>query len=247
MSPPAEPGTSSAAPPTSPASPAGRLAAWLAVEVATGPFVAFDSEMVVYLSNAEGWNQPWAVSRRGGPARRLIESPQRIVAVVPSPTAPEAIIVGDRGGDEHWQLALLPLEGTRPQPHPLTGAPEHIHTPGVWSPDGSRFYFTSNARDPRFFDVYALDPAAEAPPRRIREEDECLDVLGARGDRLLLARRTTNLDTHLLVGDATGEFTERNPHDGEVTVHGAALGERGEVYAAANPGRERAALVRLRP
>ncbi len=237
-----------AALPPSPAAPAGpreRLAAWLSVAQATAPAVGSDSETVLYLSNEAGWNQPWAVSRRGGPARCLWATEERVGAILPSPTGPEAILAQDRGGDEHFQLALLPLEGRRSPPRFRTATQGAIHVPGAWDPDGRRFYFTSNSRDPRYFDLYALDVRDDGPAPRLLEEDGWLDVLDARDDRLLLARRRSNLDTELVVRDPTG-LSVRNPHAGEVTVLGAILGARGEVYAAANPGRERTALLRLR-
>lgn len=226
--------------------PRGRLAAWLAVAQATAPAVASDSETVLFLSNESGWNQAYAVSRRGGPTRSLWPAPDRLGAILPSPTTAEAVVAQDHNGDEQFQFALLPLEGQRPITTPLLPEPGVIHAPGCWDPDGSRFYFTSNARDRRFFDVYALDAHGRRPARRLMEEDGWLDVVDAREGRLLVARRRTNLDTELLVRD-DAQVTVRNPHAEEVTVLGAALGPRGVVYAAANPARERTALVRLRP
>ncbi|MHB8351802.1 MAG: S9 family peptidase [Thermoplasmata archaeon] len=223
-----------------------RLAAWLAVAQATAPAVAADSETVLFLSNEAGWNQPWAVSRRGGEARCLWPAEERVGSILPSPIAAEAVVAQDRAGDEQFQLGLLPWEGHRPVVTPLSPEGGVIHAPGCWDPDGQRFYFTSNARDRRFFDVYAIEVHGTAPPQRLVEEDGWLDVMDARDGRLLLARRRSNLDTELLVRDDE-RVNVRNPHTEEVSVLGAALGARGEVYAASNPGRERTALVRLRP
>ncbi len=225
---------------------ADRLRAWLHVVLSSGAQVAHDSETVVYLANEGGYAQPHAVPRQGGPSRRLWDSPGRVAMLLPSPTRPEVILARDQGGNEHWQLELLPLADASRGATPITQEPTVIHTPCVWDPDGTGLYFTSNARDRRFFDVYWTDPhAPSTAPRPLRQEDEHLEVLDARDSRLLVARHRTNLNADLLLGVGEG-FIEVNPHSGEQYVPSAELGPDA-VYAAANPNREFAALVKFRP
>jgi acetyl esterase/lipase len=153
------------------------------------------------------------------------------------------VVAMDTGGDEHWQLALLPTS-SRSAPQPFAKTPGVIHNPGVWDSSGERFYYTSNERDRRFFDVYEVDPHRPGSAARVREEDATLDVVASREGRLLVRRQRTNLDTDLLLRDGE-RWVHLNPHVDEQLVDGAGLGTS-EVFAASNPHRERCALVRLR-
>jgi dipeptidyl aminopeptidase/acylaminoacyl peptidase len=222
---------------------AERLRAWLELPLSTSPAVAADSETVLYLSSEGGHDEPWSVPRMGGPPRRRAATPDRIGAVVPSPLRPEALLLRDRGGDEHWQIDLLPLDGGAAEPR--TSAPTVIHPSALWAPDGESFLFTSNARDRRFFDVYRQRRDGTAPPERLLEEDGYLALLELRDERILVAHHRTNLDTDLLLGTGSG-WQRLNPHDGEQRVTSATLGADA-VYAAADPHRELTALLRLRP
>lgn len=222
-----------------------RLRPWIDITAAEGAAVAADSETVVYRSNDAGFAQPYAVPRIGGTPRRLWDAPGRVGAILPSPLRPELLIARDAGGNEHWQIELLPLSGTARSPKAVTADPGVIHNPGIWDATGDGFYFTSNARDRRFFDVYWVDPHLADPPRAILKEDTLLDVLDRRGDQLLLARHPTNLDAELLLGREDG-WQVLNPHTEEQFVPSAGVGADA-VYAAANPNRERAALVRFKP
>jgi dipeptidyl aminopeptidase/acylaminoacyl peptidase len=223
---------------------AARLRPWLEVVLASGPEVGADPETVLFVQNDAGYLQPYRVPRARGPVRRLLSTEDRVGAVLPSPMGPEVILSRDRGGDEHWQLELLDLATDHPTAVALTSDPSVIHRAGAWSPDGRWVYFTSNARDRRFFDVHRLDPHRSDPPETLLAEDNWIDLLEARDDRLLAARRITNLDTDLLLGH-DGSWELLNPHTEEQVVFSATIARDG-VYAAANPGRELAALVRIR-
>ncbi len=231
-----------------PEGPTGRLRRWLEVPSAYAPSVTYDGESVLYLSNATGHPQVWTVPSAGGPSRPLTAGADRIGGVQASPTAPQAIVSVDRGGDEHWQLALLDLgrgKGPGAALRPLTSAPEVVHASGRWTEDGRAYLFASNARDPRFFDLYRIGIDPPSPPARLFTGDGTHIVLDVQGDRVLFARATTNLDADLFLLEGE-RVVHLNPHTAEVTVHGAALRPDG-VYAAANPGRELTALVRFRP
>jgi dipeptidyl aminopeptidase/acylaminoacyl peptidase len=232
--------------PSTPSTLPDRLKAWFDVSTSYHPSVLADGETVVFLADPGELPQAFKVPMGGGKVAPISPDGQRVGGIDASPTGPRAIVALDTGGNEHWQLALLEgIDGARPSVRPLTDAPKVIHSPGCWRDDGKRFLFTSNARDPRFFDAYELDVDNPGTPRRIYQGDAHHSVLGAVGERTLIARQNTNLDIDLLLVD--GETTTAlNPHAGEETVFDAAL-TADAVYAGANPGRERAALVRYRP
>ena len=234
--------------PPAPEGPSDRLRRWLEVPSAYSPSVTWDGESVLYLSDATGHPQVWRVPSAGGPARPLTSGAERVGGVQASPTAPQAIVSVDAGGDEHWQLALLdlaPAPGRSPPLRRLTDSPRVVHASGRWADDGRSYVFASNERDPRFFDLYRIGIDPPSPPVRIFTGDGTHVVLDVRGDRVLFARASTNLDADLFVL-RDGQAVHLNPHTEEVTVHGAALRDDA-VYAAANPGRDLTALVRYRP
>jgi dipeptidyl aminopeptidase/acylaminoacyl peptidase len=225
--------------------PADRLRRWLEVPLASGPAPVFDGQSVLYLGTATGLPQVYAVPAGGGASRHLISTVERIAAVHPSPVGPSAIIGLDAGGNEQWQLARLDLSGSGPRSlHMLTSAPDVIHSPGRWRPDGRHYLFSSNARDRRFFDVYEMDTTGDAPAVLRCSADATQAVQDATASRVLIHRANTNLDGDLFLLEE--ERAHRlTPHTGELTIFDAAFGADG-VYAAANPGREFCALVRYR-
>ncbi|MCI4370647.1 MAG: hypothetical protein L3J81_04885, partial [Thermoplasmata archaeon] len=209
--------------------------------------MAFDGESVLYLSDPGELPQAFRVSAGGGSSSPISPVRRRVGTVHASPTAATAVISVDSGGDEHWQLALLSgTDSPKASLRPLTNSPKVIHSAGAWRPGGNDYLFASNARDQRFFDVYTLPVQSPDPtPRVLLAGDSLHDVVAADADRALVARSKTNLDVDLLLLEGD-RVVHLNPHEGEETVFGADL-TRDAVYAAANPGREFAALVRYRP
>jgi dipeptidyl aminopeptidase/acylaminoacyl peptidase len=222
-----------------------RLEAWLDVPLLSSPFPTFDGSQVVYLSDAGGVPQPQIVDLNGGTPRPIVDRGERVGAVVPSPRSEALLLFVDRGGDEHWQMELMP-ERTHPEGLvTLTAEPSVIHSGGEWRDDGRRIIFSSNRRDRRFFDLYELDVSRPREHRALWTLDGHPEVLDSRGEGLVVANHRTNLDADLYLLTESGRRL-LNPHEAEQSVSGAALVD-GTVYAATNPGREFCALARYRP
>ncbi len=223
-----------------------RVARWFAVARSFHPSVTYDGRAVLFLGDATGLPQAWSVPITGGPPSRLRESPERVGDVRASPTGPRAVVAQDAGGNEVWQLELVSLTDTsgrtRESRRPLTADPKVMNLPGMWMSDGHRYLFSSNARNHAFFDVYRLDIDAWSPPERIWTGDAWQQVAATRGDRVLVQRFRTFLDSDLILLDRGGS-AHLNPHREEETVSSADIGPDG-VYVGSNPGREYLALVR---
>ncbi len=230
-----------------PSSLGGDLRRWLELPLAHLPSVSADSEEVLYVSDETGIPLPWATPARGGRPRRLWDGVERVGAIHAAPQGNRAMVAADTGGNEHWQLHLLELSaGAAPSLHrPLTDSGQVIHLPGRWRPDARHYVYASNARDRRFFDIHELTVDSPEASRTLLTGDATHEVMDADAHRLLVARANTNLDLDLLLleGDRAVHL---NPHEGEVTVLSAQFGSDG-IYAAANPSREFAALLRYRP
>lgn len=226
-----------------PPTTAARYAPWVDLSFSRLPSVTSSGRSVLFISDRGGIPHPWSVPLDGGEPKRVFGGEERIEPVLASPDSEEAIFGVDAGGDEHWQLRWLLLKAGA-EPVALTDDPKVIHNPGAWRGNG-HFLYTSNRRDPRFFDAYEVDVRHPGQDRCLLQKDGWVSVRAARGDRALFTHNRTNLDADLflLQGDTMHHL---NPHEGELSVQGAALG-KDAVYVGSNPGREFAALIRYKP
>jgi dipeptidyl aminopeptidase/acylaminoacyl peptidase len=230
--------------PKSPA--ASRLRAWLEYPTSWAPTVSSDGRWVYFVSNRGGIPQAWGVPISGGTPICLHDARENVGRVIAAPEGSRLALSIDQGGNEHWQLFALDRnpQGSMGPIRPLTQEPTRIHEPGAWR-DGTRFVFSANRRDMRFFDVLETDTTKIGEPPVVRQEDALVSVLAARGERILLSRANTNLDADLILLE-NGHETLLTSHTGELTVPSADIvGE--EILAGANPEREFAALVRYGP
>jgi dipeptidyl aminopeptidase/acylaminoacyl peptidase len=220
---------------------ARRLQQWLEYPSSGGASVTADGRWVYHTSNRGGIPQAWRIGMEGGEPTRIHSGPERVGSIAAAPEGVVAVLSIDQGGDEQWQLSLY--DPAAPELRPLTHDPKVIHSPGGWR-DASRFVFSANRRDPRFFDVYELDVHHPTTASLLYQEDALLGVHAAHGERVLLSRARTNLDSDLLLleGTSTRLLT---PHSGELTIASADLATD-SVIAAANPEREFTGLVRYR-
>jgi dipeptidyl aminopeptidase/acylaminoacyl peptidase len=219
---------------------------YLRVTSATTPAWRSDGTLA-FLSDGTGVPQVWQVDPADGETRPVTRFPERIGALIGSPSGDRLVFGMDAGGDERQQLWLIEERAT---PRPLTADPATIHTLGRFSPDGTRLAFASNDRDARFFDVSVLDlDDPEAVPRRMMATDETLTPVtwSPDGGMLLVQRQNTNLDADLLLLPVEGgEPDLLTPHGGEASIGSATISPDGEsIYYLTNQDREFAALVRL--
>src|SRR6201999_3178243 len=113
-----------------------------------------DEKAILFSSNKTGiWNA-YTVAVTGGAESQLTNSTKESTyAVSYFPTDHRILYSYDRGGNENSHIYLRELDGS-----------ERDLTPGEktkanflgWSQDRKAFYFSTNERDPRFFDVYEM-------------------------------------------------------------------------------------------
>ncbi len=214
---------------------------------ATTPAWLSDGRLA-FLWDATGVPQVWTVEDRGGSPRRLTDFRERIGALAASPDGSRLVFGMDAGGNERQQLwSLEPGSGDITA---LTADPESIHSFGAFTPDGRRFAFASNARDPRWFDILSVgldDPGATPAP--VLAGDALLTPLAVASDGqgILIRRANTNLDQDLLFLPSTGsEPRLLTSHEGEASIPAAALDPLREgVLLLTNQDRDTVALERL--
>lgn len=186
----------------------------------TGSSFSADETRVLFSSNATGIFNAYTVPITGGTPTPLTRSTtDSTFAIGYFPRDDRILFTRDQGGNELTQIFVREPDGT-----------ERNLTPGAkvkagflgWSHDLRSFYFQSNARDPRFFDVYAVD-LATLTPERVFENQQGLQYAARSRDNRYLAFNKPNLrsDSDIYLFDAqTGELKHLTPHTGEI-LHSA--------------------------
>jgi dipeptidyl aminopeptidase/acylaminoacyl peptidase len=214
--------------------PAPDFVRYLNVQSAYSMSFAPDGQHLTFLTNITDVSEVWRIPLPAGTGDETPSWPaqltfggERIVGAAYSPVADQLIVGGDVGGNERTQLWLMSGDGATFVP--LTSQPEAIHVFGGWqedgaassgwSPDGKRIVYATNARDPRFFDVFerSIDDL-ESPPRLLLQGDGTNSPLcySPDGHAVLVTRVDSNIRNALVLVDiATGESRQLTPEISE--------------------------------
>ncbi len=221
------------------------------VESAATPTFAPDGRSVAFLSNRAGMPQAFVVADAGeaaAPAHPVTDTEGVVYGVSWRPGRDDLLYVADDGGDEQYQLHLVPSSGRGGRT--LLSEPRVIHNPGAWSPDGRLYSFASNRRDVRFFDVYVVD--VDTGEERCVVEQDGMNAAGrfnADATALLVTRPNLEAagDNDLYLVDLAGSAPVRclTAHDGIAKWSFAHAHPGGAVLALTDEGRDFAALQRI--
>ena len=186
---------------------------YLQINAAWGPDFSPDDSTILYMTNITGEAQAWKKSFGSCPVRVTFESePVNYALFHPRR---ELILYGmDYGGSERNQLFLYdPSTG---ESRRLTKDDRAIYRFGEWSPDGSRFYYSSNERNGRDFDIYEMD--LESGKSRLLYKGKGymgISSISPSGRYLVLYRYSSNVNSDLFLFDLkTGEVSHLTPHEG---------------------------------
>ena len=149
-----------------------------------GSSFSADEKSILFHTNKSGIFNVYSVAVTGGEAAQLTNSTKESTfAVSYFPNDARILYTYDRGGNENSHLYLRELNGT-----------ERDLTPGEkvkanfveWSFDRKSFFFTTNERDPRFFDVYEM-PVDTFKPTMIFKNQMGWDVAAISPDKKFIA------------------------------------------------------------
>jgi dipeptidyl aminopeptidase/acylaminoacyl peptidase len=153
----------------------------------------------------------------GGAAAQLTNSTKESTfAVSYFPKDTRFLYTYDRGGNENSHLYLRELDGT-----------ERDLTPGDkvkanfigWSHDRKTFFYSTNERDPRFFDIFEM-PIDTFKPTLIYKDEQGLDVSAISDDKKYVAFQKNGASTAdsdiFLYNTATKEMKNITAHTGDV-------------------------------
>ena len=221
------------------------FARYLKIRGAWGAGWSPDGSRVSFLTEITGVPQVWEVASEGPSwPEQLTFYEERVSYAAYSPTEQEILFGMDAGGNERSQLFLL-REG---EVTDLTSAPEAIHYPGGFSPDGTRIAYTATRRNGTDFDVFVQD-VPDGEPETVWEVSGYHTVAGwaPDGRALNVSRHHSNVDNDLYRLDLeTGEATLLTPHEGDARFSGANVTPDGEsIFLATDRDGEFLRLARL--
>src|SRR5215212_3373016 len=152
-----------------------RFEQFLNARSAYGATVDAAGDRLYFVSDLTGSPQLWSLpldpagATNGAWPEPVAVNLDRVTLAIPSSKPGRLVLGADVGGNERMQLYLI--DGLGVAPRLLTTDMTAIHTFGGWHPDGKQIVFSSNERDPRFFDVYTLDVESGARRLLFREDN----------------------------------------------------------------------------
>jgi dipeptidyl aminopeptidase/acylaminoacyl peptidase len=180
-----------------------RFEQFLSARSAYGATVDAAGDRLSFIADLTGSPQLWSVplADAGAWPEPVAVNLDRVMLAAPSSKPGRLAFGADVGGNERMQLYLV--DGPGRTPRLLTEAATAIHHWGGWHPDGTTIAFSSNERDPRFFDVYTLD--VESGARRLLFQGDGSYYAGSfspDGRSLLVQRADVGSDQSIHVLDA---------------------------------------------
>jgi len=182
-----------------------------------GSSFSADEKSILFHSNKTGIFNVYSVAVTGGGAAQLTNSTKESTfAVSYFPNDARILYTYDRGGNENSHLYLRELNGT-----------ERDLTPGEkvkanflgWSHDRKSFFFSTNERDQRFFDVFEM-PIDSFKASLIYKDETGLDFGDISNDKKFIAFEKSGgsqADSDVyLYNTATKELKNLTSHTGDV-------------------------------
>ena len=182
-----------------------------------GSSFSSDEKQILFYSNKTGIYNAYSVPVTGGaPAQLTNSTKESTFSVSYFPNDTRFIYTYDRGGNENSHLYLRELDGN-----------ERDLTPGDkvkanfidWSHDRKSFFFSTNERDPRFFDIYEM-PIDTFKTSLVYKDETGFDVGAISNDKKYIALgksggSTADSDVYLY-NTATKELKNITAHSGDM-------------------------------
>ena len=182
-----------------------------------GSSFSSDDKSILFHNNKTGIFNVYSVPVTGGAATQLTSSTKESTyAVSYFPNDARFIYTYDRGGNENNHLFLRELDGT-----------DRDLTPGEkvkanflgWSHDRKSFFFSTNERDARFFDIYEM-PIDSLKPSLIYKDETGFDFGDISNDKKYVAFEKSGgspADSDVyLYNTASKELKNITAHSGDV-------------------------------
>ncbi|HKP73538.1 MAG TPA: S9 family peptidase [Pyrinomonadaceae bacterium] len=182
----------------------------------TGSSFSPDENQILFSSNKTGIFNVYTVPVAGGTPQQLTKSTKESTYAVSYMPDGRVLYTYDRGGNENSHLYVMGADGA-----------ERDLTPGDkvkanflgWSRDLKSFYYSTNERDARYFDVFKMS-IADFKPTLLYKDEAGYDFGDISNDEKFIALLKTNttVDTEMyLYNTATKELKHITPHKGDIS------------------------------
>lgn len=220
---------------------------YLSIKSAGSPDFSPDGKRIVYLTNATGTSQVWAVDAAGGRPEQLTYFDDNVSFVRWLPDNSGIIFGMARGGNENTQFYWMTPGGDAIEK--LTDEPTVRHNFAGVSKDGKRIYYTSNKRNRNFFDAYSMDLESKMETLLFKYDGNIsIAAFNDSGSKIVISRSgiEKSLDNDLFMVDMkTGKETHLTPHD-DASEFGNVEFLADSLLMTTNDKREFEALVQMR-
>jgi dipeptidyl aminopeptidase/acylaminoacyl peptidase len=182
------------------------------INVAGGTF-STDGQKLLISSNESGIYNAYEIDITSGQKSTLTQSTKEsIFANGYVPGTNDVIYSSDKGGNENDHLFLLKKDGSVKEL--TTGEKEKANFYG-WSRNDKSLYYTSNKRDPRYFDLYKMDVGTWTPIL-LYQNDKGYDIgpISANERYLTLIESITTSSNNLFVYDLQTNTIKKINSDG---------------------------------
>ncbi len=204
-----------------------------------------DETKLLVSSNKTGIFNAYALPLDGSEMIPLTQSiEESVFAISYFPEDERILYSSDKGGNEINHIYLLDLDDQVTDLTPEENAKASFMG---WARDEQSFFFNSNQRDPRFFDLYEMT-LNDFSPTLVYQNDEGMDVGAISKDKNYLAlvkSITTSNDEMYLHDLSTGKSKHISKHEGDASYSPQFFDLAGEyLYYLTNEGAEFTYLVR---
>ncbi|WP_243292225.1 S9 family peptidase [Bacillus sp. FJAT-47783] len=188
------------------------LLAYLTVKSASKSEAIPTKNKFTFISNITGLPQVWTMNEEQEPVE-YVHFEDRIMSVHHSPKGDKTVVGMDDNGNEKQQLFLF--KQSSGEIEPLVQAPDCFHHFGGWSPNGKFITFSSNRRNPGFFDVYIQDITNKKTDVVYRFDGKCIPLRWLPdGENILIEIPETNIDQAIyILNIETGKTTRVGKSD----------------------------------
>ena len=189
----------------------------------SGGIFTFDEQNIVYTSNESGIFNLFSIPANGGDATQLTNSTAETYGLRACfPNDGRIVFTHDNEGDENNHIYLRLESGEENDLTPFEGS-KNVY--GSWNNDQTAFYFETNKRDPRYFDLYKMSvatmDAGDYKPELVFENNDGY-VLGPITDdeeTIAVSINNSRVDNNVfLLNINTGDKILITAHKGEVST-----------------------------
>jgi len=182
-----------------------------------GSSFSVDETRLLVTSNETGIYNVFALKVDGSGKEQLTYSEEDSrMAISWFPADDRFLFSSDRGGNEIRHIYLQDTGGMVSDLTPWEGA---VSSFSGWARDDRSFYFTSNRRDPRYFDLYEMDIITMEPAMLYENRENLNPALLSHSERYLVLVRpiTTSRNEMFLMDRESGEIIQISPPEAEAT------------------------------